>query len=302
MASSNKVLFIIGPTAVGKSRLAVELARKLDGEIISADSMQVYRGMDIGTAKPAKDEMKGIPHHLIDIKDPDEAWSVSDFVARSRELIDDIVRRGKISIVVGGTGFYLNALIEGFSFPELKADKEIRDRLGKEAKDQGSLHLYERLKKVDPKTAERLHYNDTKRIIRALEVYEVTGRPMSELESKGNRLPYQVRLIGLNMDRGALYKKIEERVDKMLDKGLMDEVKGLLEKGYDKHLPSMQALGYKETIDHLKGKYDHKTYVELLKKNTRNFAKRQMTWFRRFRDVQWFDVEKLSISNILELL
>ncbi|MFC1559690.1 tRNA (adenosine(37)-N6)-dimethylallyltransferase MiaA [Candidatus Margulisiibacteriota bacterium] len=301
MGKLNNIIIIFGPTAVGKTDVSIKLAKKLNGEIISADSMQVYKGMDIGTAKPAKDEMKGIPHHLIDIRDPNEAWSVSDFISGCKKLTQEIIERGKLPIIVGGTGFYLNALIEGFSFPELKANKEIRERLSDEAKDQGSLHLHEKLKKIDPKTAERLHHNDTKRMIRALEIYELTGKPMSELESKGDTLPYEVTLIGLNMDRKELYKKIEDRVDKMLEAGLIEEVKGLLDKGYDKHLTSMEALGYKETIDHIRGKYDQKAYVELLKKNTRNFAKRQLTWFRRFKNAAWFDVNKdFSIDKILK--
>lgn len=300
---TNKVLFIIGPTAVGKSKLAIELAEKLNGEIISADSMQVYIGMDIGTAKPSKEELEEIPHHLINLIAPDKSWSVSDFVNNAKSLIEDIAKRGKLPIVAGGTGLYLNALIEGYSFPVIERDIEVRKKLEGEAKSFGSLHLYERLKKVDPETAVNIHYNDTKRIIRALEVFELTGKPMSQLRSKDEEsLTFMPVIIGLNMDRHALYKKIEERVDDMLGKGLIDEVKNLIKEGYDPKLTSMQAIGYKEVAEHLHGKYTYDELVNILKQNTRNFAKRQMTWFRRFKNVNWFDIEKLKLGNIIDLI
>ncbi len=300
---NRKVLFIIGPTAVGKSRLAIELAKKLNGEIISADSMQVYLGMDIGTAKPSKEELEEVPHHLINIIDPDKPWSVSDFVNNAKSLIEDIAGRGKLPIIAGGTGLYLNALVEGYTFPEIKKDKNVRLRLEDEAKKQGSLYLYERLKKIDPDTASKLHYNDTKRIMRALEVYELTGQPMSKQASKDEAsVNFEPVIIGLDIERHALYKKIEERIDGMLTKGLIDEVKSLVKEGYDPKLTSMQAIGYKEVAEHLHGKYTYDELVNILKQNTRNFAKRQMTWFRRFKNVQWFDVEKLKLDDILALV
>lgn len=299
----NKILIILGPTAVGKSKLAIELAKKLDGEIISADSMQVYFGMDIGTAKPSREELEEVPHHLINIIPPDKNWSVSDFVTNARSIIEDIVKRGKLPIVVGGTGLYLNALIEGYAFPVIEANKEIRERLEGEAKSFGSLHLYERLKKVDPDSASNIHYNDLKRIIRALEVFEMTGKPISQLKSKDEEnLPYETVIVGLDMDRKKLYERIEERIDGMLKAGLIDEVKGLITEGYDKKLTSMQAIGYKEVAEHLHGKYTYDELVNILKQNTRNFAKRQMTWFRRFKNVNWFDVEKLNIGDIIKLI
>ncbi len=299
----SKVLFIIGPTAVGKSKLAIELAKKLNGEIISADSMQVYIGMDIGTAKPSKEELEEVPHHLINIIAPDKPWSVSDFVNNGKSLIDDIAGRGKLPIVVGGTGMYLNALIEGYSFPEIKKDSIVRNRLEGEAVQYGSVHLYEKLKKIDPEAAKGIHENDAKRIIRALEVYELTGKPMSQLRSKDEEsLTFTPVIVGLDLDRPQLYKKIEARVDDMLAKGLIDEVKELIKEGYDPKLTSMQAIGYKEVAEHLHGKYDHDELVNILKQNTRNFAKRQMTWFRRFRNVHWFDVDKLSVGDIIKLI
>jgi tRNA dimethylallyltransferase len=300
---TNKLLIILGPTAVGKSKLAIELAQKLDGEIISADSMQVYFGMDIGTAKPSKEELEEVPHHLINIIPPDKNWSVSDFVSNAKSIIKDIVNNGKLPIVVGGTGLYLNALIEGYAFPKIEANKDIRGRLEGEAKSFGSVHLYEKLKKVDPYAASKIHFNDLKRIIRALEVFEITGKPMSQLQSKDEEnLPYETVLVGLDMDRKKLYERIEERVDQMLKTGLIDEVKGLIAEGYDRKLTSMQAIGYKEVAEHLHGKYTYDELVNILKQNTRNFAKRQMTWFRRFKNVNWFDVEKLKIGDIINLV
>ena len=299
----NKVLIILGPTAVGKSKLAIELANKLDGEIISADSMQVYFGMDIGTAKPSKEELEDVPHHLINIIPPDKNWSVSDFISNARSIIEDIIKKGKLPIVVGGTGLYLNALIEGYAFPIVEANKEIRGRLEGEAKVYGSPHLYEKLKNVDPDAAAKIHYNDLKRIIRALEVYELTGKPISQAQSKDVEiLPYEPVIVGLNMDRKILYERIEERVDKMLKAGLVEEVKGLIKEGYDKKLSSMQAIGYKEVAEHLHGKYTYDELVNILKQNTRNFAKRQMTWFRRFKNIHWFDVEKLNTGDIIGLI
>ena len=299
----NKVLIILGPTAVGKSKLAIELAKRLDGEIISADSMQVYFGMDIGTAKPSKEELEEVPHHLINIIPPDKNWSVSDFVSNAKSMIEDIIKKGKLPIVVGGTGLYLNALIEGYAFPMIKANKEVRERLEGEAKAYGSLHLYEKLKKVDPDAAEKIHYNDLKRMIRALEVYELTGKPMSKMQAKDEEsLPYELVIVGLDMDRKKLYEKIEERVDQMLKSGLIAEVQGLIKEGYDKKLTSMQAIGYKEVAEHLHGKYTLDELINILKQNTRNFAKRQMTWFRRFKNVNWFDVEKMSIGDIIKLI
>jgi len=265
--------------------------------------MQVYFGMDIGTAKPSKEELEEVPHHLINIIPPDKNWSVSDFISNARSIIEDIIKRGKLPIVVGGTGLYLNALIEGYAFPLIEANRAIRERLEGEAKAYGSPHLYERLKKVDPDAAAKIHYNDLKRIIRALEVYELTGKPISKAQSKDEEsLPYEPVIVGLDMDRKKLYERIEERIDRMLKAGLVEEVQGLIKEGYDKKLTSMQAIGYKEVAEHLHGKYTYDELVNILKQNTRNFAKRQMTWFRRFKNVNWFDVEKLNTGDIIKLV
>jgi tRNA dimethylallyltransferase len=293
-----RVIFIIGPTAVGKSALAVELAKKYNGEIISADSMQVYKGMDIGTAKPTKEELKSIPHYLINIKDPKEYWSVTDFVEQTHLLIGIISAKKKLPIVVGGTGMYLFALLEGFSFPEIKKDEALREELEKERLPI----LYEQLKEVDPIAAAKINQNDKKRIIRALEVFELTGRPMSSITKSGTDLPFTTITIGLNMDRERLNKKIDSRIDKMIDRGLIEEVKNLVEQGCDERCTSMQAIGYKEVVEHLEGRTSKAEMIAKLKQDTRNFAKRQMTWFKRFKDVHWFDAENVNMSEIHDIL
>lgn len=287
------MISLLGPTAVGKSKLAVEIAKKIHGEIISADSMQVYRGMDIGTAKPTLKERQGIPHHLIDIRNPDEEWTVSDFVEQTNKLTREIEKRNKTPIIVGGTGLYLWALLEGYSFPMAPADKEIRKRLEKEPLST----LYSRLSTLDPEAAKKIHPNDKKRIIRALEVYELTGKTISKLqENRKQNTEHRTQdyiLIGLNLPREELYRRIEERVDKMIEKGLIEEVKGLLAKGYSKDIPSFQALGYKEVVEYLDGKWSKEEMIAEFKKRTRHFARRQMTWFKRFKNVNWFEVSGL---------
>jgi tRNA dimethylallyltransferase len=298
VAEEIKTLVILGPTAAGKSALAIEKARELNGEIISADSMQVYRGLDIGTAKLTEKERQGIPHHLIDIRNPDQEWTVSDFVNECNQRINELENKRKIPIIVGGTGLYLWAWLKGFSFPISPADKDLRAHLEKEP----LAKLYSRLSTVDPAAAQKIHPNDKKRIIRALEVFELTGKPISELQEKritkeprinsrlnltANSFAGSYQLIGLSPPRETLYARIEQRVDDMIRKGLVEEVKGLLNKGYSKNLNSMQALGYKETVEYLEGRWTKEKMIEELKKRTRNFAKRQMTWFRRFGNVDW---------------
>ncbi|NQU17239.1 MAG: tRNA (adenosine(37)-N6)-dimethylallyltransferase MiaA [Candidatus Saganbacteria bacterium] len=281
-------IIILGPTAVGKTKYSIEYAKKHNGEIISADSMQVYRGMDIGTAKPHKDEQQGVIHHLIDIRNPDEEWTVSDFVRETQISKSKIQKKGKLPIIVGGTGLYLWALLKGYSFPIVKADQKIREKLEKLPPSA----LSSRLSAVDPVSSKKIHPNDKKRIVRALEVYELTGKPISELQKSRivNTKEPESKIIGLKMSRENLYPRIETRIDLMIKKGLVDEVKGLLEKGYTRDLKSMQALGYKEVIDYLNNEYSYDYMVELLKKKTRNFARRQMTWFRRFDKVKWLEV------------
>jgi tRNA dimethylallyltransferase len=283
---------IFGPTAVGKTQLAIELARAINGEIISADSMQVYRGMNIGTAKPTLAERQGIPHHLIDIRNPDEEWTVSDFIGESQKSKVEIKNKGKTPIIVGGTGLYLWSLIEGFAFPITPADKDVRARLEKEPVSA----LCSRLSAIDPKAAAKIHSNDKKRIIRALEVYELTGKPISKLQEsrqpKAESRKQEYTLIGLDLPREELYARINRRVDSMIAKGLIEEVKELLATGCTKELRSLQALGYKEAIEYIEGRWTIGQMTGELKKRTRNFARRQMTWFRRFAGVKWFSPEE----------
>ena len=295
---------IFGPTAVGKTQLAIELAKNINGEIISADSMQVYRGLDIGTAKPTLAERQGIPHHLIDIRNPDEEWTVSDFIEESKKAEVISKKNGKTPIIVGGTGLYLWSLLEGFAFPITPADKEVRARLEKEL----TPTLYSQLSSVDPAAASKIHANDRKRLIRALEVFEVTGKPISGLQKLRLEEPRrsvagsEYLLIGLNLERADLYARINARVDSMLAKGLIEEVKGLLAKGCTKDLRSMQALGYKEAIEYLAGHWTKGQMTEELETRTRNFARRQLTWFRRFKDVHWLEANSLSLSELCALV
>lgn len=276
-------ILIFGPTASGKTDLSIALALKINGEIISADSMQVYRSMDIGTAKPSKEQIRTVPHHLIDIVDPDEEWNVAGFMDNAEKLIPDIKKRGRVPIIVGGTGLYLNALINGFSFPIAEKDEALRDKLSSKSAEE----LYAKLCRIDPESAKKINKNDKKRVIRAIEVFESTGTPISKMQK--SKKSDGLRLFCMNMEREALYKRINERVDGMIEKGLADEVKALLNKGYSKELNSMQALGYKETVQFLEGSISLDEAVELIKRKTRNFAKRQLSWFRRFENVSWID-------------
>jgi len=288
-------IIILGPTAVGKSKAAVELALQINGEIISADSMQVYRGMDIGTAKPTKEEQKGIPHHLIDIRNPDESWTVSDFTSEAQKSNIKIENNDKVPIIVGGTGLYLWTLINGYNFAGIKSDEAIRKRL----EELPPSTLYSQLSTVDPAAAAKIHPNNKKRVMRALEVFELTGEPISQQQEKlANGKQLTATIIGLTLPRDQLYKNIELRVDNMLKAGLIDEVKRLLEKGYSKELTSMQALGYKEAVEMLEGRWDQAKMIYELKKRTRHFARRQMTWFRRDKRINWIKTFAAAVRII----
>ena len=280
-----KVLAIVGPTAVGKTKLAIELAKKYNGEIISCDSMQIYRGMDIGTAKPTKEEMSEAAHHLIDIKNPNEIFSCADYQALAKNIIDDIIKRGKTPIFCGGTGLYLDSVIEIPSFSETARDESYRAELETFAKENGGEALHDLLKKIDPESAEAIHPNNQKRVIRALEIYNSTGKTKSELdkESKNVKPPYDATVFFLSCkDRDLLYDRIERRVDIMLESGLLDEAKRLYENGYLKEeYTSFGAIGYKEFIPYFKGEASLDTCIDELKKATRHYAKRQLTWFSR---------------------
>ncbi len=287
-----KLLVIVGPTAVGKTALSIELAKKLDGEVISGDSMQVYKGMDIGTAKITPEEMDGIPHYLIDTHDPDELFSAAEFQQRATQHITDVNSRDKLPMIVGGTGLYIQSVIYQYEFSEAKQDEALRRNLEELAQNQGNEVLHLRLQAIDPITADRLHPNDVKRVIRALEIYQLTGTTMAEYQKRAKRSPYQLCLLGLTMERDRLYERINQRVDIMMEKGLEREVRSLLDQGYSKDLVSMQAIGYKEMVEYIEGRLTISDTTELIKKNSRNFAKRQLTWFRSMKEIHWVDAEE----------
>ncbi len=271
--------------------MSIELAKEFGCVIISGDSMQVYRGMDIGTAKISADEMEGIPHHLIDIHEPDHPYSVAEFQEQSRRLITEIAGRGKLPFLVGGTGLYVESVCYGYQFSETGADEAFRDEQLRYANENGAEALHRKLADVDPETADRLHPNDLRRVVRALEVFHMTGIPLSaQLAPQTKQSPYDLCLVGLTMDRQMLYNRIEERIDLMLNQGLVDEVAALMDKGYAPGLVSMQGLGYKEIVSHLNGEFSYEEAVVLLKRDTRRFAKRQLSWFRHMKDIEWVDV------------
>lgn len=286
-----RLVAIVGPTAVGKTDVSLVLARRFGGEIVSGDSMQVYRGMDIGTAKVDPAIRAEIPHHLIDILDPDEPFSVAQFQALAVPLIADINRRGRLPILVGGTGLYVRAVVQGYRFASAPADPALREKWRRFAETHGNEALHAKLREIDPETAARLHPNDVRRIIRALEIYEQTGRTMAEFQRDKERpSPYDLLLIGLTMDRRVLYARINERVDRMIAAGLVDEVRRLVARGFDERATAMQGLGYKELLPYLRGEISLDEAVEAIKRRTRQFAKRQLTWFRHMPGIVWFDM------------
>lgn len=286
-----KLLVLIGPTAVGKTQLSLRLAKHLDCEIISGDSMQVYRHMDIGTAKASAAERELIPHHMIDLYEPDYFFSAAEFQETVASLIKEISSRGRLPFIVGGTGLYIQSVLESYRFSRTGADDSFRDKWSQYAREHGNEAVLDKLRGVDPITAERLHPNDLRRIIRALEIYEQTGRPFSEQSAKEtDDPPYCHLIIGLTMERSLLYQRINERVDMMIEEGLLEEVANLLKMGFGPELNAMQALGYKEMAGVLEGKYSLEEGIERLKQGTRRFAKRQLSWFRRMKDIHWFDV------------
>lgn len=293
-----KIVVICGPTASGKTSLSLELAKKIDGEIISVDSRQVYRYMDIGTDKVSREVRKQITHHLIDIKDPDEKYTAGDFMRDADASIIEITHKGMVPLIVGGTGFYIKALLYGLSnIPRIP--QKIRYKLRAEMKQKGNEKLYEELEKVDPKAAADIHPNDKKKIIRSLEVYRFTGKPISQYWDEHNeKKRYDAFVIYLKPDRGELYEKINQRVDKMLEKGLISEVKKLLQRGYNPTDPGLNTPGYKEIINYLNGKYGLTRAVELIKQHQRNYAKRQYTWFSRANIDLTISPPNLNLSSI----
>ncbi|TCW57369.1 tRNA dimethylallyltransferase [Bacillus thuringiensis] len=285
-----KVAVIIGPTAVGKTKLSIDLAKALNGEIISGDSMQIYRTMDIGTAKVTKEEMDGIPHYMVDIKNPEESFSVAEFQESVRKHIREITERGKLPIIVGGTGLYIQSVLFDYQFTDDAGDTIYREQMEKLALERGVEYVHKKLQEVDPESAERIHANNVRRVIRALEIFHTTGEKMSDqLEKQENELLYDVSLIGLTMDREMLYDRINLRVDIMMDQGLLEEVEGLYNRGI-RDCQSIQAIGYKEIYDYFEDRVSLEEAVSQLKTNSRRYAKRQLTWFRNKMDVTWFDV------------
>ncbi len=295
MSSAKPILIIAGPTAVGKTDASILLAQESGAEVVSADSMQIYRGMDIGTAKPAIEQRRLVYHHLIDIVEPNQPYSVGDYLRDARAAIDGILTSGGVPIVVGGTGLYIRALMRGL-FHGPPADLELRERLLQRESEGQAGTLYSDLVKVDPEAAVKIHPNDLRRTVRALEVYYLRDRKLSDFQREhafGDR-PYPFRLVFLVRSRNELYPRIEQRVDRMIDSGLEAEVKGLMDRGYSPDIASMQGLGYKHFIDHFLSRTSRDEAVALLKRDTRRYAKRQFTWFRREAEALWVDITGLD--------
>jgi len=286
----NKVIVIAGPTATGKTALSVQLAKEIGGEIVSSDSIQIYKKLDIGSAKPTDEEKQGIIHHLMDFVEAYGDYSVADYVTDAKKTIDDILSRGKVPIITGGTGLYISSIVDNVSFSESEKDEEVRLRLKKELEETGPEEMHARLLAIDPVSANSIHPNNTKRVIRALEIFETTGKTRTEQEkvSKLKKSPYDFCLIALSCDRDLLYERINRRVDIMVDAGLFNEVEDLLKSGVKETAQSMQGIGYKEAVMAIKGEITKEESIELIKKNSRNYAKRQLTWFRRG-NYNWFD-------------
>jgi tRNA dimethylallyltransferase len=295
ISNKPKVIVICGATAIGKTSVGIELAEKLSGEIVSADSMQIYRYMDIGTAKPTPAELARVPHYMIDIVDPDEAYDAVQFSKQARDRIAEIVRCDRIPFIVGGTGLYIKALLHGL-FESKPVAPAVRNRLRQEAEENGSKALHERLQQLDPDTAGRLHPNDSYRILRALETFESTGKSISELHQEHGFEddPFDPLKIGLQMDRQKLYPRIDKRVDLMIEAGFVDEVKKLLDMGYSAELKSMQSIGYRHMAEFIQKKVPWDGCVRTLKRDTRRFAKRQFTWFGADQQIQWYEPGQLN--------
>lgn len=297
------VIVICGPTASGKTALSIELAKKIDGEIVSADSMQIYKYMDIGSAKPTKLEMQGIKHYMLDFVEPNIRYSVADYKKEAEACIEEILSKGKVPIVVGGTGLYINSLIYGIEYNENKLDEEYRNKLEKIAESEGLETLYNKAVEIDPIAMEKISCNDKKRILRVLEIYHETGKTKTEqeIESRSKEIKYDYRVFAINIDRDKLYDRINQRVDIMLEQGIVDEVKNLISK-YEKLPTAIQGLGYKETKDYLEGIISKEEMIEKIKMETRRYAKRQLTWFKKNQQVIWIDGLETKEKNIQIIL
>lgn len=289
-----RVLLLVGPTAVGKTDLSIHIAQSLGGEIVSADSRQVYRHMDIGTAKPSSEERAMIPHHFIDTKDPDEIFSAGEYGRDARAVIEKLLQRDAVPIVVGGSGFYIRALVDGLFAPEI-SDQDVKEKWRRCIVTKGREAVFAELERVDPQTAERLHINDTQRIVRALEVFELTGKPIAQFQ-EGQEEPadFDPVFIGLERDRPELVQRIEQRVDQMMEHGLVQEVQSLLERGYSPDLNALATVGYQEVVDYMRGEHDFDEMVEQIKIHTRQYSKRQMTWFRRDLRINWINLTGMA--------
>lgn len=297
--NKKKLVVLTGPTAVGKTKLSIELAKKIGGEIISADSCQVYKHMDIGSAKIRPEEMGGIPHFLVDELEPSEEFNVVVFQQKTKQYMKEIYERGHIPILVGGTGFYIQAVLYDIHFSQDDDNHQIRKELESMASEKGPEYMHEELRKIDPASADAIHANNVKRVIRALEYYKLTGQRISEHneEQRNNESPYDFSYFVLNDHRELLYERIDKRVDEMITEGLVDEVKHLKELGYDRSYVSMQALGYKEIFGYLEGEISLDEAIYIIKRDTRHFAKRQITWFKREKEVLWVNKPDFDYNN-----
>lgn len=296
-----KVIVICGPTASGKTALSIELAKKINGEIISCDSMQIYKYMDIGTAKPTLEEQKEVKHHLIDFVEPNQRYSVAEYKKDAEKSIEEILSKGKTPIIVGGTGLYVDSLIYGIEYPEIELDEEYRKQLEKEIEEKGLESLYNKAKEIDSKAMEKISPNDKKRIMRVVEIYKATGKTKTEqeIESRTHEVKYDYKVFAIKMDREKLYERINKRVDLMVKKGLIEEVQNILKK-YDKFPTAMQGLGYKEVVEYLDGKTTKEEMIDKIKMQTRRYAKRQITWFKKNKQTVW--IENNELSKILEVI
>ena len=298
-----KAIVICGPTASGKTALSIELAKKIGGEIISCDSMQIYKEMDIGTAKPTKEEMQGIKHYLMDFVSPDKRYSVADFKQDAKNAMKEIIAKGKIPIIVGGTGLYVDSLIYEIDYPNIEFDENYRKQLEEKSEKEGLEKLYEEAKKIDPHAIEKISVNDQKRILRILEIYHATGKNKTEQEkeSRKNPVEYDYHVYAINWDREKLYERINKRVDIMIEQGLIEEVKRIYQK-YDTFPTAMQGLGYKEVVEYLENKCTKEEMIEKIKMETRRYAKRQLTWFRKNKQTIWLDGQEKIQNNIKIIL
>ncbi len=298
--SAHKAIILVGPTAVGKTELSLQLAEQLGGEVVSSDSRQVYRYMSIGTAKPTRDELLRVPHHFIDIRDPNQFYSAGEYGREARACVRELFERNTVPIVTGGSGFYIQALVDGLFAPQM-SDPDVKEKWRQRIREQGQEAVLEALRKVDPKSAERLHPNDMQRVVRALEIYDLTGKPISEYR-KGDEKPceFEPVFIGLQRDRKLLYDRINLRVDLMIQEGLLDEVRDLEKKGWGPELNALKTVGYQEVYDHFDGKLEFDEMIRLIKRNSRRYAKRQLTWFRKDQRIHWLDLEQLDVNSALE--